>query len=152
MSRLKNEEQHVTETMEERAVRLERARSVVAHEWEQFQLVRGEDGRASCQDNPAEFEVQRLGQFMTWPMPLLNSYASDLDTADAHGRNLLTVTVAEHLAQPRVHVAQPHRLPAPTGTEVRQSVECGAARAPVSGASGRSRRKVLDCGKNTASR
>ncbi|MDN4471433.1 DUF4125 family protein [Demequina zhanjiangensis] len=80
----------MTETREERAARLERAREVVAHEWEQFQLVRGDDGRAACQDNPAEFEVQRLGQFMTWPMPLLDSYKADLEAADAAGRNLLT--------------------------------------------------------------
>ncbi|WP_234996371.1 DUF4125 family protein [Demequina sp. NBRC 110054] len=78
------------ETMEQRLERMERAREIVAHEWEQFQLVRGEDGRASCQDNPAEFEVQRLGQFLTWPMRLLDSYAADLNDADAAGRNLLT--------------------------------------------------------------
>ncbi|WP_062303167.1 DUF4125 family protein [Demequina subtropica] len=80
----------MTETYEERAARLERAREVVALEWEQFQRVRGEDGRASCQDNPAEFEVQRLGQFMTWPMPLLDSYLADLADAERRGRNLLT--------------------------------------------------------------
>ncbi len=80
----------MTETWDQRAARLERAKGVVAHEWAQFQLVRGEGGRASCQDNPAEFEVQRLGQFMTWTMPLLDSYAADLDAADAVGRNLLT--------------------------------------------------------------
>ncbi|MDN4482868.1 DUF4125 family protein [Demequina lignilytica] len=78
------------ETMEQRLARMERAREIVAHEWEQFQHVRGEGGRASCQDNPEEFEVQRLGQFLTWPMDLLDSYASDLDAADAAGRNLLT--------------------------------------------------------------
>ncbi len=80
----------MTETMQQRAARMERARQIVAHEWDQFQLVRGDGGRASCQDNPAEFEVQRLGQFMTWPMPLLDAYAADLDAADAAGRNLLT--------------------------------------------------------------
>ncbi|WP_200806272.1 DUF4125 family protein [Demequina sp. NBRC 110052] len=80
----------MTETYEERAARLERAREIVAHEWRQFQEVQGEGGRASCQDNPAEFEVQRLGQFMTWPMALLDSYAADLADADAAGRNLLT--------------------------------------------------------------
>ncbi len=80
----------MTETYEERATRLERARAVVALEWEQFQRVRGDGGRASCQDNPAEFEVQRLGQFMTWPLPLLESYRADLVAAEAAGRNLLT--------------------------------------------------------------
>ncbi|WP_062516977.1 DUF4125 family protein [Demequina gelatinilytica] len=88
----------MTETYEERAARLERAREVVAREWEQFQRVRGEDGRAQCQDNPAEFEVQRLGQFMTWPMPLLDSYLADLVEAEARGRNLLTEKYARMMA------------------------------------------------------
>ncbi|WP_062200671.1 DUF4125 family protein [Demequina salsinemoris] len=105
----------MTETMEERAARLERARQIVAHEWNQFQLVRGEDGRASCQDNPAEFEVQRLGQFMTWPMALLDSYAADLDAADAAGRNLLTEKYARMMepTEPERYAAElaPH-LPA----------------------------------------
>ena len=78
------------ETMEQRLARMERAREIVAHEWDQFQRVRGEGGRASCQDNPEEFEVQRLGQFLTWPMDLLDSYAADLDAADSAGRNLVT--------------------------------------------------------------
>lgn len=78
------------ETMEQRLERMVRAKEIVSHEWEQFQHVRGEGGRASCQDNPAEFEVQRMGQFLTWPMALLDSYAEDLEDADAAGRNLLT--------------------------------------------------------------
>ncbi|SEJ14385.1 Protein of unknown function [Demequina mangrovi] len=81
---------HPGETYDQRAARLDRAREVVALEWAQFQRVRGEDGRAACQDDPAEFEVQRLGQFMTWPMPLLDSYLADLEAAEAAGRNLLT--------------------------------------------------------------
>ncbi|WP_228375031.1 DUF4125 family protein [Demequina iriomotensis] len=80
----------MSETYDERAARMARAREVVALEWEQFQRVRGDDGRAACQDDPAEFEVQRLGQFMTWPMPLLDSYRDDLTAAEASGRNLLT--------------------------------------------------------------
>lgn len=88
----------MAETYEARAARLERAREIVALEWQQFQRVQGEGGRASCQDNPAEFEVQRLGQFMTWPMPLLDSYAADLEAADAAGRNLLTEKYARMMA------------------------------------------------------
>lgn len=80
----------MTETMEERQVRFERAEAVVRHEFEQFQHVRNEGGRADCQDNWPEFHLQRVPQFLTWPLALIDSYATDLADADVAGRNLLT--------------------------------------------------------------
>ena len=66
------------------------AEHVVRHEWQQFQLTNNEGGRAACQGNWPVFHQMRLSQFLTWNAPLLNSYAHDLDEADAHGRNLIT--------------------------------------------------------------
>ena len=66
------------------------AKSIVAHEWRQFQQVSNEGGRAACQGNWPTFNQMRLSQFLTWDMTLLRSYAYDLDQADACGRNLLT--------------------------------------------------------------
>lgn len=63
---------------------------IVRHEWEQFQQVNNEGGPANCQGNWPMFHQMRLSQFLTWPHPLLASYADDLDQADAQGRNLLT--------------------------------------------------------------
>lgn len=38
----------------------------------------------------AVFHQMRLSQFLTWPAPLLSSYAQDLDEADHIGCNLIT--------------------------------------------------------------
>ncbi|KFJ02446.1 DUF4125 family protein [Bifidobacterium subtile] len=68
----------------------ELAEAVVQHEWQQFQQTDNEGGRAACQGNWPMFRQMRLSQFLTWPEPLLNTYAKDLDEADRTGRNLIT--------------------------------------------------------------
>lgn len=70
--------------------RLAVAEEVVAHEWAQFQRVANDGGPADCQGDWPTFHQMRLSQFLTWPLPLLTSYAGDLDAADARGANLLT--------------------------------------------------------------
>lgn len=70
--------------------RLTVAQAVVEHEWDQFQRVNNEGGRADCQGDWPTFHQMRLSQFLVWPLPLLESYAADLDDADRTGRNLLT--------------------------------------------------------------
>ncbi|MDN4475383.1 DUF4125 family protein [Demequina sp. SYSU T00192] len=72
------------------AGRAAKAEAVVRHEFAQFQHVRGDDGRADCQDDWPTFRAMRLSQFLEWTPRLLDSYAEDLDVADATGRNLLT--------------------------------------------------------------
>lgn len=69
---------------------LARAEAIVKHEWIQFQGVKNEGGRAACQDDWPMFRQMRVSQFLTWTLPLLDSYAADLDAADAGHRNLLT--------------------------------------------------------------
>lgn len=78
--------------------RIERAEAVVAHEWNQFQQVTNAGGRAECQDDWRTFQQMRLSQFLTWPVPLLESYAADLVDADMTGRNLLTEKYARMMA------------------------------------------------------
>ncbi|KAE8126998.1 MULTISPECIES: DUF4125 family protein [Bifidobacterium] len=68
----------------------ELAEAVVQHEWQQFQRTDNEGGRAACQGNWPVFHQMRLSQFLTWPAPLLSSYAQDLDEADHIGCNLIT--------------------------------------------------------------
>ncbi|WEV68967.1 DUF4125 family protein [Bifidobacterium sp. ESL0775] len=70
--------------------RLDLLERVVKHEWDQFQKTDNEGGRAACQGNWPTFHQMRLSQFMTWPVPLLKSYADDLDEADRVDRNLIT--------------------------------------------------------------
>ena len=78
--------------------RLVVAAGIVEHEWAQFQRVDNEGGRADCQGDWPTFHQMRIAQFLTWPLPLLHSYADDLDDADASGRNLLTEKYARMMA------------------------------------------------------
>lgn len=64
--------------------------TIVRHEWNQFQETNNEGGRANCQGNWPMFQQMRLSQFSTWPLPLLQSYEADLQSADREGRNLIT--------------------------------------------------------------
>ena len=82
----------------EQEERLTTAQTIVEHEWDQFQRVNNDGGRADCQGDWPTFHQMRLSQFLTWPLPLLTSYAGDLDTADARGANLLTEKYARMMA------------------------------------------------------
>lgn len=52
--------------------------SVIRTEWDFFDQVKNEGGRASCQDDWDTFEIMRKSQFLTWPQSLLYSYGNDL--------------------------------------------------------------------------
>ena len=62
---------------------------IVEMEWEMFQNVRNTGGRAACQDDFETFDVMRESQFLTWDLPLLESYWQDLQEGKAQGRNLV---------------------------------------------------------------
>lgn len=62
---------------------------IVEMEWEMFQNVRNTGGRAACQDDFETFDVMRKSQFLTWNLPLLESYWQDLQEGKAQGRNLV---------------------------------------------------------------
>ena len=62
---------------------------IVREEWRQFQLINSQGGRASCQDDWAQFYIMRSSQFLVWPEPLLSSYAQDLQEVSLAGRNLI---------------------------------------------------------------
>lgn len=63
---------------------------VIDREWEQFQGVHNEGGRASCQDDHETFVIMRKSQFMNWTQELLESYRQDLLEAKERHWNLLT--------------------------------------------------------------
>lgn len=63
---------------------------IVAMEWEQFQNVNNEGGRASCQNDKETFEIMRKSQFLAWEEEVLDSYIRDLQDARDDGWNLLT--------------------------------------------------------------
>lgn len=63
---------------------------IVKLEWEQFDKVKNEGGRASCQDNWNTFSIMRRSQYMAWNRELLVSYREDLLTANKKGWNMIT--------------------------------------------------------------
>lgn len=71
---------------------------IVAAEWNMFQNVRNEGGRASCQDDYPTFDIMRTSQFRAWDEDTLLSYMADLKQAAAVGRNLLAEKYAHMMA------------------------------------------------------
>ncbi len=62
---------------------------IVNLEWNQFDKVKNEGGRADCQDDFVTFSVMRKSQYMTWNRDLLVSYQNDLIMANQKGWNLI---------------------------------------------------------------
>lgn len=63
---------------------------IISREWDMFQRVHNEGGRASCQDDHETFVIMRESQFVIWSEEALSSYLDDLREAELAGRNLLT--------------------------------------------------------------
>lgn len=59
-------------------------------EWEMFQEVHNQGGRADCQDDRTTFFIMRKSQLGSWPEELKASYLEDLLKAREQGKNLLT--------------------------------------------------------------
>lgn len=86
---------------------------IVAKEWEMFQNVTNQGGRASCQENPDTFEIMRSSQWETWPVEALESYLDDMEKAEQDGRNLLTEKYARmmHSTAPLEYAGFQDQLP-----------------------------------------
>ena len=63
---------------------------IILHEWNQFDQVQNEGGRAGCQDDWKTFRIMRSSQFQEWPKELLTSYLNDLIDAESRGWNMIT--------------------------------------------------------------
>ena len=63
---------------------------IVKLEWNAFDKVRNEGGRASCQNDLHTFTIMRSSQYMTWDIALLESYLEDFKAANEVGWNLIT--------------------------------------------------------------
>lgn len=60
---------------------------LVKEEWDFFQKVQGENGRASCQDDWKTFHVMRAGQALAWNDDIVQSWLDDLADYRKQGRN-----------------------------------------------------------------
>ena len=78
-----------TNTKRDGAMKTELVEKIVELEWKQFDKVKNEGGRASCQDDYTTFSIMRKSQYLTWTEELLESYYNDLVTAQNKGWNLI---------------------------------------------------------------
>lgn len=60
---------------------------VVKDEWDAFDKVINEGGRADCQDNWNTFNIMRSSQYLTWDKEMLLKYAEDFEASVAAGWN-----------------------------------------------------------------
>lgn len=63
---------------------------IVSLEWEAFDKVENEGGRADCQNDFNTFSIMRKSQYYAWTEEMLKSYISDFRRANARGWNLIT--------------------------------------------------------------
>lgn len=86
---------------------------LILKEWNQFQNVQNEGGRASCQNRMREFVINRMAQFLTWDDAMRESYYNDLEEAERYGWNLLTEKYARMMkyTAPQQYAALCNRLP-----------------------------------------
>lgn len=63
--------------------------SIAKAEFEAFDKVQNEGGRASCQNNWSTFKVMRMSQYMTWTEDMLLQYLYEFKTNYEHGRNMV---------------------------------------------------------------
>lgn len=93
--------------------REKRINDIIQEEWKQFDGVKNQGGRASCQDDWETFQIMRKSQYMPWPDELLDSILKDLQEAAAIGHNLMTEKYARMMEStaPEEYAAFKDRLP-----------------------------------------
>lgn len=64
--------------------------NIIQLEWNLFDKVPNEGGRACCQDDWETFSLMRESQYQSWTVPLLESWRSDIFHAADEGRNPMT--------------------------------------------------------------
>lgn len=62
---------------------------IVNLEWEAFDQVDNEGGRADCQDDFQTFSIMRKSQYQVWTEEMLHSFILDFENANKNGINLI---------------------------------------------------------------
>lgn len=63
---------------------------MVSLEWQAFDEVQNQGGRADCQDDWSTFSIMRKSQYLAWPKTLVIQYIRDFKTANDKHWNLIT--------------------------------------------------------------
>lgn len=87
--------------------------TIVAAEWEAFDRVVNEGGRADCQDDWDTFSKMRKSQYLTWSIEMLESFLADMKEASANSWNLITEKYArmEESTAPEKYAQIADKLP-----------------------------------------
>lgn len=72
--------------------------AVVRREWDFFQKVQNEGGRADCQDNWETFHIMRSAQYDFWPKEIIDHMDQFLQDAARQGRNPVMEKYARMMA------------------------------------------------------
>ncbi|MCR4806918.1 MAG: DUF4125 family protein [Lachnospiraceae bacterium] len=131
-------------------------------EWQAFDKVQNEGGRAACQDDYATFSIMRRSQYETWTDDMLASFIDDFYSANEAGWNLITEKYArmEESTAPAEYEKIKESLPPVSdkkaaivdqiaGIQV-DWMEEFAARYPKAAANARSIRRETDTETNTS--
>lgn len=70
--------------------RMSLIKELILLEWQAFDQVKNEGGRAGCQDDWETFSIMRKSQYLTWTVDMLKSYIHDFHVANDNGWNLIT--------------------------------------------------------------
>ena len=83
-------------------------------EFEAFDKVQNEGGRASCQNNWPTFKVMRMSQYKTWDEEMLLQYLADFQISYSNGRNMIEEKYARMMAStaPEQYAKFADKLPA----------------------------------------
>lgn len=63
---------------------------IVRLEWEAFDKVQNEGGRADCQEDWNTFQIMRKSQYLTWDEDMLIQFKNDFILANNRGWNMIT--------------------------------------------------------------
>jgi Protein of unknown function (DUF4125) len=87
--------------------------AIISLEWQAFDAVQNEGGRANCQDDHETFEIMRKSQFLCWDEATQLAYLDDLQRAKRAGRNLVQEKYARMMAStaPARYAEFAHLLP-----------------------------------------
>lgn len=90
------------------------ALAIAKAEFEAFDKVQNEGGRASCQNNWPTFKVMRMSQYKTWDEDMLLQYLADFKINFSRGRNLIEEKYARMMAStaPEQYAQFADKLPA----------------------------------------
>ena len=86
---------------------------IAREEFEAFDKVQNEGGRASCQNNWPTFKVMRMSQYKTWNEEMLLQYLADFKMNYSKGRNMIEEKYARMMAStaPKQYVQFADTLP-----------------------------------------